>query len=368
MKINTGKCTIISRLSKPELDLFLQRAKNENLAFRSRLNFPTLYSFGNEVEFNCFFSNYVGEFVSNFNDRNYLYEDDQYEMRKEATASGEIVTPILTNEQYHWKVFKDLFDSLVFDGATVSDNTASHIHIGTHMINTPHELALLIKALVVFEPIIFRFGYGLGEEPRSFIKADHGYVNYAMFSTPRKVKRFVEVLENFDPTKSKEMMMYEFIAFTTIGYRHRTAFNFNKFDFRKMFAKVQRNQPYYNDNIEIRCFNGTLWPEVVQNNINLIVSLLRAVHEGRLDEVYIEREYLLYIKNDYDFDHGTSVLYDYEEIDEYNKVLAGFNKVNMEKAMKLADMIFDDDKDKLLFMKQYLKLFKVNEKEVTMSL
>ena len=367
MPVDTRKCTIISNLSKQDLASFIQRAKDEKLVFRKNLNFPTLYTFGNEVEFNCFFADYLRDFVNTFNDKHYLYEDDRYELREEITASGEVVTPILTNEQYNWAIFKMLYDSLKTGEATVADNTASHLHIGTHMINTPQELALLIKTLVVFEPIIFKFGYGLGDQPRSFIQAEYGQTNYAMISSPTKVKRFVDVLENFDRTKVQEMID-EFYAFTTIKQRYRRAFNFNKYDFRKLFATTHRNEPSVYDNIEIRCFNGTLWPEVVQNNINLIVGIVRAVHEGKIDEKYVQREYLMYLKNIYNFDHSNAIMYDQEEIDEYNKILFGFNEINMKKAMKLADMIFDDDKDKLLFMKQYLKLFSQYEKEVTVSL
>ena len=367
MPIDTSKCTILSNLSKKDLDEFLKRVKSEEFTFRKNLNFSSLYTFGNEVEINCLFSNYIKDFVKAFNDKHWLYEDDCYELRHEPTASAEIVTPILTNEQFNWAIFKDLYDLLKHDGATVADNTASHIHVGTHMINTPHELALLIKTLVVFEPIIFRFGYGLSDEPRSFIEAEYGYINHAMISSPRKVGRFVEALEHFDAF-TKEDMIKEFMDFSTIKYRYRTAFNFNRFDFRKLFFKTHSDNPSIYDNLEIRCFNGTLWPEVSQNNINLIVSIVRAVHEGKIDEKYVERQYLLYLKNTYNFDHSSAIFYNYDEVDEYNKILKGFSEIDIKKAMKLADMIFDDDRDKLFFMKQYLKLFKANEKEITVSL
>ena len=293
MAVDTSKCTILTGLSKSDLDAFIERARSEEFAFRKRLNFPSLYTFGNEVEINCFFTDYVKDFLKTFNDRHYLYEDDRYEKRHEPTASAEIVTPILTNEQYNWAIFKDLYDSLKYDGATVSDNTASHIHVGTHMINTPHELALLLKTLVVFEPIIFRFGYGLGDKPRTFIEAEYGQSNHAMISSPRKMSRFVSALEHFDKSK-KDELSDEFKSFSTIGYRYRTAFNFNQFDFRKLFFDVHRDTPSTYDNLEIRCFNGTLWPEIVQNNINLIIGIIRAVHEGKIDEDYVQKHYQFY--------------------------------------------------------------------------
>jgi hypothetical protein len=367
MQVNTSKCTILSNLSRQDLEILIERIKMEEFPFRNNLNFPTLYTFGNEVEFNCFFANYVNDFLKTFNDRHFLFEDDRYESRTEATASGEIVTPILTNEPWNWITFRDLFDSLREDGATISDNTAGHIHIGTHMINTPQELALLIKTLVVFEPIIFKFGYGYSDKPRSFIEAEYGHTNFAMISTPLKVKRFVDVLEHFDKSRPEEMIQ-EFMAFSTIKKRYRKAFNFNRFDFRKLITGAVKDTPSMYDNIEIRSFNGTLMPEIAQNNINLIVSIVRAVHEGKIDEKYVQRQYLSYLKNTYNFDHSSSILYDCDEIDEYNRVLKSFDVINLDKAIRLADMIFDDERDKLLFLKQYLKLFDACKKEFKVHL
>ena len=41
-------------------------------------------------------------------------------------------------------------------------------------------------------------------------------------------------------------------------------------------------------------------------------------------------------------------------------MLNGFGKIKLEKALKLADMIFDTETDKYYFLKQYLKLFQAD--------
>lgn len=365
--INRKNATIISKLPKDKLSELLSRIQSEDFVFRKKLNIPTIYSFGNEIEFNCYFEQDVPQFVNVFNDEHALYEEDRYESRYEMTAGGEIVTPILTDEQYHWVMLDYMLRDLKKKEATISDNTASHLHFGTHMINTPEELSLLIKTLVVFEPIIFRFGYGFSENPRSFIEATKDKKNYSMIMSPELVSKFVYTLDHFEKDNQRKMLK-EFYNFTEPSYRFRPVFNFNRFDFRKFWRSQINEVPSIYDNMEVRCFNGTLDTRIVQNNVNLIIGILKAVHEGKIDKKYIEREYAKYIKQHYNFLYSvTSTLYTFEDVDEYNRILHSFSEIDFDKAYKLAEMIFDKDIDKLLFMKQYLKMFG-EKKEVTMNL
>ena len=364
MAIDRSISGIVPKVSKRTIGTLIEKVAKQDFPYRKTLNLPEIYTFGNEIEFNCFFEDRLPYFVKNFNYKHALYEDERYETRNEVTASGEIVTPILTDKYYNWFVLEDMYKQLVKTGATIGENTASHLHFGMHMINTPKELALLIKTLVVFEPIIFKFGYGYDNHPRSFIEALQGQINYSMMMSPKKTKKFIMALEQFDEDNANEMMS-EFYDFGTGRDMYRAVFNFNTFDFSKFFNKKPNEQPSMYDHIEVRCFNGTLDARIVQNNINLMASLIRAVHEGKIDEEYIEKEYQEYIKKDYSFDHRSAVLYSIEEIKEYNAVLRSFNDVNWDKALKMADMIFNTELDKLLFLKQYLKLFSPeNEKEV----
>ena len=46
-------------------------------------------------------------------------------------------------------------------------------------------------------------------------------------------------------------------------------------------------------------------------------------------------------------------------------MLNGFGKIKLEKALKLADMIFDTETDKYYFLKQYLKLFRAEPEYIS---
>jgi hypothetical protein len=353
---------IVPKVSKSTMRRLIDKCSQQDFPYRKTLNLPELYTFGNEIEFNCFFQGRLPYFVGKFNDKHALYEDERYETRNEVTASGEIVTPILTDKYYNWFVLNDMYKELVNTGATIGENTANHLHFGMHMINTPKELSLLIKTLVVFEPIIFKFGYGYDNHPRSFIEALQGQVNYCMMMSPKRTRKFIEALDCFDKSKDREMM-HEFYDFGTGKDMFRAVFNFNTFDFKKFFDKEPNEKPSRYDHIEVRCFNGTLDARIVQNNINLITNIIRAVHDGEIDEEYVEQEYQKFIQKEYSFDHRTAVLYDIEEIKEYNGVLRSYNDIDWDKALKLADMIFKTELDKLLFLKQYLKIFSPENKE-----
>ena len=367
MIVNTDKSVVLSSLYESKISDLVSKAAYEPFVFRKKLNFSSLYSFGNEIEVNNMFKNENELLVEKFNDKHSLFDDDKFVIHDEPTADAEIATPILTNQQYDWCHLKSMYEELIKCEAEIGNNTASHIHVGTHFINTPEKLALLLKTLVVFQPIIYKFGYGYGDKPRDFIVASYDANNHCMFMTPGRVEKFVDCLEHFN-YKSKSNMYQNYYDFTGGYYSFRPVFSLTNFNFANFFYPFDSSTPNYNDHMEIRCFNGTLDPVIVQNNINLIVNILRAVNEDTIDKEYIEREYDRYLDtNRYDFDFTGGFFRNTFTVDDYNKILFSFNEVDLEKAIKLADMIYTTDIDKLLFLKQYLKLF-AEKKEVIRSL
>ena len=87
--------------------------------------------------------------------------------------------------------------------------------------------------------------------------------------------------------------------------------------------------------IEFRSANGTLNHIIWQNNINFYEHFLR------------------YSTNpNFDFDRINYRMKNQEFSLEY------FNIINIEEALELADLIFDNNLDKINFLRQYLKNFK----------
>jgi predicted NAD-dependent protein-ADP-ribosyltransferase YbiA (DUF1768 family) len=211
-------------------------------------------------------------------------------VHQEQTAESEIVTPILTDEVWNWSNFYDMYDMLYDTGATISDNTASHLHIGTHKINTPEKLSLLLKTLVVFEPIIFKFGYGYSDEPRHFLRHKSDMSVFSPMMSPKRVSTFTDVLDKYN-YNSPGVMLASFKDFLAQELRFRPVFTFNDFDFNKLQYNIACDTPSAHDHMEIRCFNGTLDPEIAQNNINLITKIIVAVIEDKIDKDYDSKKY-----------------------------------------------------------------------------
>lgn len=361
--VNISKNIILTDLNKDELLNVFIKINQMPLVFRKKLNLSPDISFGNEIEFNDLILKDAKVLVNDFNTKNGLDNKDSYKLHVEKTAEGEIVTPIHTDTEKDWELFRGIYDALKNTGATIAGNTASHIHIGTHMIDTPEKLSLLLKTLVVFEPIIFKFGYGYDEEPREYLRAVPNRCAFSIMMTPKRVKNFIEALDKYNYNSPGEMNKC-FKDFLAMELAYRPVFNFNGFDFNKLQYRLGTDEPSEYDHMEVRCFNGTLNEEIAQNNINLISHIFMAVIEGKLDIKYINEEYAKYAKKKYSFNSKYALFEEEKEIPQYNRLLDGFNKIKMEKALKLADMIFDNELDKYYFLKQYLKLFYKDEEYI----
>lgn len=354
--INKDNSVILSSLSKEELlDLFT-KINNMPLTYRKKLNIPNNISFGNEIEINGMSLDLAKIVTELFNDVAELYDEDRYVVHQEETAEAEIVTPVLTNEVKHWNNFEEVYNILNDTGATIGQNTSSHVHVGSNLINTPEKLSLLLKTLVIFEPIIFKFGYGYLDKPREFLTSRTERVIFSPMMTPKRVGLFTDELDHYNHG-AQEVMKAKFFDFIATDLRFRPVFNFRNFNFSKLHYGIDKREHDIDDHFEVRCFNGTLKPEIAQNNINLITSIVAALINGKIDEAYVNKEYHKYKKKRYNFDTFCAILYDEDKIAQYNRLLNGFSKVKLEKALKLADMIFDTEIDKYYFLKQYLKLF-----------
>lgn len=360
---NKSNNIILSSLNNEELLCLLKEINDTPLLFRERLFLPEYISFGNEIEVNDAPLDRTVLLVELFNDVCDLIEKERYAVHQEETADAEIITPILTDTTANWANFHEMYSLLQDTGATIGGNTSSHLHIGSHKINTPEKLSLLLKTLVVFEPIIFKFGYGYDTEPRIFLRARPNRSVFSPMMTPKRVGAFTDSLDKFN-YKCYGEMNSKFRDFIASELRFRPVFSFRDFDFNKLQYGLDSDEPDTSDHFEVRCFNGTLSPEIAQNNINLITRILVAVIEDRIDKNYVLTEYEKYKKKRYNFDRFCCLLDEGKEITQYNRLLDGFNKVKMVKALKLADMIFDNQLDKCNFLKQYLKLFCVQEEEV----
>ena len=343
----------IKNLAKKELLSLLSDINKTPLKYRSILNTSDKIYFGNEIEVDNLDEEKTNMIVDILNNR-YLYSSyDYFYAPKETTCDSEIATPPLTNTEYNWKLFLKAYDMISGNGGRATENTSSHIHVSSDLINTNKKLITFLKIVFTFEDIIFKFGYGYLNEPRKYILADTQPV-YAALLNPEYINSYIEALNTSTNLNNHLTHLKTHNRLDYINFKY---FNINKF----LITKKEE------DHIEFRNFNGTVYPEIAQNNINLALNIIDAINEDRIDidllnslyelEYAHKKYYIKIIKN--------SALFFYKDsYPEYNKLLRSYSIPNIRKALTFADMIYTNDLDKYYFLKQYLKLFNKREEDI----
>lgn len=283
------------------------------------IGLDNMYTFGIEIEF----TEAPLDDIKNIGDWQLKDEINITEPRRNRMYGGELISPILKDDVDNWKDVTSKCKKLVKYGARVSDFTGGHIHIGSQIVGEdPNNIRRFLKLWELFENIIYYFSYGYDDKAREAIDVYADAIGNK-FKKIRKTKHGYEQFKSF----------YDWIQY-----------------FKKLqvitgegisFKKFRSNEEDIGNTIEIRCPNGTLDPIIWQNNINFFTRLLLSSHEDKCDEELLD--YLLRKKEKHEYE------------------LSNFDKTDLKKAILLSDMIYDDEVHKLLFLKQYLKLFTPEE-------
>ena len=349
----------LTELNNNELNTLLLNINKSPLKYRNKLNIKENIYFGNEIEINNI-DKYEGyEIIDRINDL-YVYDTpNQFYITDENTCDCEIDTPPLNNLEYNWKLLKKVYEMITMHGGRISYNTSSHIHISSDLINTKQKLITFLKIVFTFEDIIFKFGYGYHNEPRSFITASHKPV-YASLLMPENINRYIKALEDNNLELGNHLLHLK----TSNRLNH---INFKYFNIDHILYNIEKN-----DHIEFRSFNGTLYHEIIQNNINLVANIIESISDNKIDIVLLDKLYRIeFNKKEKYNDIIKSVVMQFhsEYNDKYDELLDSYSIPNINKATIFADMIFKEDIDKYYFLKQYLKLFNRKEefiKKITM--
>jgi len=289
------------------------------ISMRNSLGFNSNITFGAELEFEHAGRREIANnlSISNLDKTWSLVNDDTLDR----VNGAEVVSPVLTDNVQTWQDL-DKVCSIIRPNATIGNCAGGHIHIGAHILGCKLQSWLnFIKIWAVYERVIFRFSYG-------------------EFLTPRHA-----ILKNAEP------MAMEFWNL----YLKSKKNNFNVYDIihKKGFVKEQAvsfakvcNSDIFNNNntIEFRCPNATLDPIIWQNNINFFVKLLEYCNSDKFDNETIMKRHKVRCSQ-------------YCELKYYNDIY-------IEDAIELSDMIFDNNLDKINFLKQYVKSFEVGKSEL----
>lgn len=265
-------------------------------------------TFGIEIEYRDLLRKYVTEYMNNY----YPMWDSKKEDAIIKTSSnpllgGELSSPILTNTLSTWQDITNICTFLTKNKAS-SLNTGAHIHIGVNIFeNNSMYFLRFIKLWISYEHIIYRFSYG-----------EYAYARESLIKYAPPVKEEYQYLL----AKLKPSYIDKFATLTTV-------FNLGK---KKGLNLANIGNPDKNT-IEFRTPNGTLNPNVWYSNFNLFKSLIEYAKSSNYNEDLINFR-----------------------LNKTPDVLD--NKIYIEQAIELSDLIFKTEREKLVFLKQYLKDFK----------
>lgn len=307
--LGNDQFSILRGLSLQDLIVYVE---NFYLSYRESLGLNEETSFGYEIEF---------EGCSQITVDNYLDEEIQRGWRCKYDASlrgpsGEVVSPILHDTKEDWLELKKVCEFLQEKGAITNDHTGGHIHLGTQSIGNDIEAwKNLFLIYTAYEHVIFRFFYADKLGPRTGIQKYAKPIGDFLYSILKKIKE--------STTKGDLDIL--------LGDDRYRAMNFNNIVFCSNL-----NEEKSRKTLEFRGFNGSTSEVILQNNVLFLGNFVDTAKTGKYDKEFVEYK----LENER------------VSAEENFKM---FNEVNIKDALEFADLVFNNNLDKVYFLRQYFK-------------
>ena len=302
------------------LDYLKRNLPDLNLIYDENYELPQNASCGFEIEFVNGSYSEVEKNIKNYNENNniqkgwFIYRDTSV-WDYPSNTGGEVVSPIIKENKLIWSNLETICNMIKKEKGTTDKRTAGHINIGLQTFENEQNLNNLLLIWSAYEDIIIKFFAGefiLPNFNNPFAPDCRQEFKYANFN-------FLTVYENRENILATKL------------------FGFCLDSCQKYFRFEKNNR------IEFRSIRGSLEEEIWQNNLNFILNLIKTSKN-------ISKEELNYIKIKY--------------IDTNEYLIE--KPLKPEKAIEFANLIFENEKDQLYFLKQYFKDFKesndLNEK------
>lgn len=316
--ISTNQNDIFSSLRGIDLQDLLVQTENFFLEYRDTLNLPEDVTFGIEIEYENVLRIIVTHFV-NKNLSEWISKEDG-----SLTSGGEITSPIMTDKPIYWQELKMICDYLTKKNADTCHNAGGHIHTGcSNLGNDVDAWRIFLKLYICYEHVLFRFMYGENISGRRTL------LEFA----PPVADKLYRYLDEID-TANDMHAINEALRFIT--YSKYYALNFDNAYFYDDFVKCDNNT------LEYRGYNGCKNAVIWQNNINASTKMQVASRNKMMNEEFLD------YKLEYEFNF-------YSRNNAYL-----YNEINLKDALEFCDLVFDNNLDKIYFLRQYLKSFQDN--------
>ena len=299
----------LSNLTKEELNEFLNLLSNYNLEYREGLSLQDNNSFGLEIECDHIPNRIITEDIIN------LGLNHPWKATNDASLDKgvEVISSILGDDKTTWE---DLYKicSYLDSKAKSLDAASAHVHVGAHSIKTKEAFINFLRLWGTYENIIFRFGFGERLTSRELIGKFARSKSFDYWNDAHLIEKF--------------NLSYNEVVELLHGSKY-TALNFNNLSRKDNIFKT-------GNTIEFRYANGSLNPIIWQNLVNLDVNLVNKANSDLDIDIIAKRHDIV---KDY---LGNIPLYD---------------EIFLDQALEFADLLFNNNLDKIYFLSQYLKGF-----------
>ena len=295
-----------------ELNCLYKSLKNLLIEYRYNLNLNKELTFGVEIEYEGLYRGKTEKFL-NKNLKNWESKIDN-----SLYFGGEITSPIMNDDKKFWLELKTICEFLNHYQVKVRNNAGGHVHIGANLLKNNVSLWIMfLKLYVCYEHILYRFGYGECINERKLLST------YSKFLGKELIEN-LNVFNNAQQLKDLQLLLDEEkpkcggINFKHINFDNRYCDRINT--------------------IEFRFPNGTKNEIIWQNNINVFSKMIMAIVDEKINQEFL----------------------DYKLKNVKNRIISSeklSHMVCLEDALEFADLIFDNNLDKMYFLKQYFKDF-----------
>lgn len=346
----------ISKLKYDDSIEFIRRLREYKLSLRDTLDLNKNITFGLEIEFEnlifgykelacCFrelellpsvyYSKNNLKSLSNYKKKNKFWDmgmsPDKYlgidpkevfnwcvKHDHSLNNGAEITSPILIDDKRYWEDLRTVCDFARRFGE-ISIHSAGHVHVGTQALGSSKKSWLnFLKLWSAYENVIYRFGYN------EYLTKNKG-ISYC---------------------KSTSLMFFN--AYIVFGDNLSRLLNYlsdsrsQAVNFQNVTLSNKEVIPF--GTIEFRNPNGTLDPVIWQNNVNLFTKLLLYCRSNKFNDDIVQKRLNQKCMYSNDFEN--------------------YNHIFTEQAIELSDMIFDNNLDKIYFLRQYIKDFDVSDESM----
>lgn len=302
---------IFRGISKLDVAYLVKSLRSFFLPYRDSLFLPYGCTFGIEIEYEDVDKRLVDNLIKDFKGWRSVTDET-------LQSGGEIVTSRLHDEKRVWQNLRIACQYLKMHNANTCHNASVHVHVGSHILKNNDCWRRFFKLYAAYERVLIRFAFGDKINARNTFKQYASPVALAILETKDDINDI-----NYLSTIKKEASYLKGNKCVALNIRGTENCN------------IEGNT------VEFRPFNATVQMPVIQNDVNISAKMMLAAANPNLDEAFLDAKLTDLENKHYSFS---------EYLEECDRVF-------IDDALEFADIVFNNDLDKMCFFKQYFKNF-----------